>query len=201
MEKKLIENNQKEENEYNLIELKEPLQNESELSEEKLKEEKVTFISRLFFLWTLIIMKLSNKKKLKKETIRNSPLFINENKNKEFNSDFIFLKEIWEGKNNKGGYNKFTYFSLILTILRFNFFGLLFLLFLLFLVQLSKMIILYYKRNIINLFFLREQNLIIDYTNNKFRILLSKNILCFLIIDLVRFLINHQLKYLQRKLT
>ena len=34
---------------------------------EKLSQKKVSFCSRLFFSWTFIIMKLSNKKKLKKE--------------------------------------------------------------------------------------------------------------------------------------
>ena len=205
MKKNNSKNLQKYKNDNNLIELKEPLQNDFELDlkpvQQPITEEKISFISRLFFLWTLIIMKLSNKKELKKEMIRNSPLFRNERENKKFNSDFIFLKEIWEGKNNKGGYNKFNYFPLILTILRFNFWKILFLLFLLFLVQSCKMIILYFKRNIINLFFLREQNLINNYTSNKFRLLLSKNISCFLLIELIRFLINHQLKYLQRKLT
>ena len=39
-------------------------------------------------------MKLSNKKKLKKEYIRESPLFTNNNEQEKFNEDFKFIKEI-----------------------------------------------------------------------------------------------------------
>ena len=168
---------------------------------EKLSQKKISFCSRLFFLWTLIIMKLSNKKKLKKEMIRKSPLFTNKEEQEKFNEDFIFIKELWDGKKNKNGFKTWNYCPMIFTILRFNFIMLLFLLFLLFIVQLCKMIILYYKRRIINLFYEREQNLIENYTDNKFRILLIKNIACFLLVELIRFLINHQLKFRQRKLT
>ena len=67
----------------------------------ELNKNKVSFCSRLFFLWTLIIMKLSNKKKLKKEYIRESPLFTNNNEQIKFNEDFKFIKELWEGKKIK----------------------------------------------------------------------------------------------------
>ena len=167
----------------------------------ELNKNKVSFCSRLFFLWTLIIMKLSNKKKLKKEYIRESLLFTNNNEQEKFNEDFKFIKELWEGKKNKNGFKTWSFCPMIFTILRFNLIKILYLLFLLFIVQLCKMIILYFKRRIINLFFEREQNMIINYSDNKFRILLSKNILCFLFIELIRFLINHQLKFKQRKLT
>ena len=166
-----------------------------------LKAKKVSFCSRLFFLWTLIIMKLSNKKKLRKSILRESPLFTNKKEQEKFNEDFIFLKELWEGKKNKNGFKTWTFCPMIFTILRFNLVMILFLFFLLFIVQLCKMIVLFYKRRIINLFYEREQNLIKNYSDSKFRLLLSKNIACFLIIELIRFLINHQLKFRQRKLT
>ena len=166
-----------------------------------LKAKKVSFCSRLFFLWTLIIMKLSNKKKLRKNILRESPLFTNKKEQENFNEDFIFLKELWEGKKNKNGFKTWTFCPMIFTILRFNLVMILFLFFLLFIVQLCKMIVLFYKRRIINLFYEREQNLIKNYSDSKFRLLLSKNIACFLIIELIRFLINHQLKFRQRKLT
>ena len=169
--------------------------------DENINETKVSFCSRLFFLWTLIIMRLSNKKKLKKEIIQKSPLFTNKAEQEKFNDDFIFIKELWEGKKNKSGFKNWYCCPMIFTILRFNFGMILFLLFLLFIVQLSKMIILFYKRNIINLFFERENNLIDNYSDNKFRYLLMKNIFIFLFIELIRFLVNHQLKYGQRKLT
>jgi len=169
--------------------------------DENINETKVSFCSRLFFLWTLIIMRLSNKKKLKKEIIQKSPLFTNKAEQEKFNDDFIFIKELWEGKKNKSGFKNWYCCPMIFTILRFNFGMILFLLFLLFIVQLSKMIILFYKRNIINLFFERENNLIDKYSDNKFRYLLMKNIFIFLFIELIRFLVNHQLKYGQRKLT
>ena len=166
-----------------------------------LKAKKVSFCSRLFFLWTLIIMKLSNKKKLRKNILRESPLFTNKKEQEKFNEDFIFLKELWEGKKNKNGFKTWTFCPMIFTILRFNLVMILFLFFLLFIVQLCKMIVLFYKRRIINLFYEREQNLIKNYSDSKFRLLLSKNIACFLIVELIRFLINHQLKFRQRKLT
>ena len=212
--KKNKDNRRKNKNEENNLE--EPLKEEIELQilsdelnnnnyekeeRKKLPEKKVSFCSRLFFLWTLNIMKLSNNKKLKKEVIRDSPLFTEKEEKEKYNKEFIFLKELWEGKNNKNGFKTWNYCPMILTILRFNLLMLLFLLFLLFIVQLCKMIILYYKRRIINLFYEREQNLIENYTDNKFRILLSKNIACFLLIELIRFLVNHQLKFRQRKLT
>ena len=212
--KKNKDNRRKNKNEENNLE--EPLKEEIELQilsdelnnnnyekeeRKKLPEKKVSFCSRLFFLWTLNIMKLSNNKKLKKEVIRDSPLFTEKEEKEKYNKEFIFLKELWEGKNNKNGFKTWNFCPMILTILRFNLLMLLFLLFLLFIVQLCKMIILYYKRRIINLFYEREQNLIENYTDNKFRILLSKNIACFLLIELIRFLVNHQLKFRQRKLT
>ena len=168
---------------------------------EELKKKKVSFCSRLFFLWTLIIMRLSNKKKLKKEMIRKSPLFTNKEEQDIFNEEFIFFKELWEGKKNKNGFKNWILCPMIFTILRFNLLKILFLLFLLFIVQSCKMIILYFKRRIINLFYEREQNMIINYTDGKFRILLIKNISCFLFIELIRFVINHQLKFRQRKVT
>ena len=167
----------------------------------KINNKNVSFCSRLFFLWTLIIMKLSNKKKLKKEIIRKSPLFTNKEEQEYFNQDFIFFKELWEGKKNKNGFKNWSHCPMIFAILRFNMSKILFLLLLLFIVQSCKMIILFFKRRIINLFYEREQNMIINYTDGKFRILLMKNIICFLLIELVRFVINHQLKFRQRKVT
>ena len=203
----------KKKNKFNDNNLAEPLQQDIELNivntqlneKEniiKLKQnKKVSFCSRLFFLWTVIIMKLSNKKKLRKNIIRESPLFTNKDEQEKFQEEFIFLKELWEGKKNKNGFKTWTFCPMIFTILRFNLVMILFLLFLLFIVQLCKMIILYYKRRIINLFYEREQNLINNYSDTKFRLLLTKNISCFLMIELVRFLVNHQLKFRQRKLT
>ena len=169
--KKNKDNRRKNKNEENNLE--EPLKEEIELNilsdelnnnnyekeeRKKLPEKKVSFCSLLFFLWTLNIMKLSNNKKLKKEVIRDSPLFTEKEEKEKYNKEFIFLKELWEGKNNKNGFKTWNFCPMILTILRFNLLMLLFLLFLLFIVQLCKMIILYYKRRIINLFYEREQN-------------------------------------------
>ena len=205
-------NREKKKNKYNENNLEEPLNQDMKLNiniinsdldnnNNNINNKKVSFCSRLFFLWTLIIMKLSNKKKLRKTILRESALFTNKNEQENFNEEFIFLKELWEGKKNKNGFKTWTFCPLIFTILRFNLVMILFLLFLLFIVQLCKMVILFYKRRIINLFYEREQNLINNYSDSKFRLLLTKNIVCFLIIELVRFLINHQLKFRQRKLT
>ena len=164
-------------------------------------EVNISFCSRLFFLWTLVVMKLSNKGKLKKEIISESPIFTSEKENNKFHEDFRFIKQLWEGKKNKGGFNKWSFSPMIFTVLRFNLTGLLFLVFLLFIVQSCKMIMLFFKRRIIQLFSMREQNLIEEYSDTKFRYMLIQNISCFLIIELLRFIVNHQLKYRQRKLT
>ena len=165
------------------------------------KEEKISFCSKLFFLWTLIIMKLSNKNKLKKEDIRESPIYTSEEEKNKFREDFIFIKQLWEGKNNKGGFNKWNFSPMIFTVLRFNLLGLIYLLFLLLFVQICKMIILFFKRKIIKLFFYREQKEIYNYTDEGFRLMLIKNVAFFIIVELFRFVVNHQLKFGQRKLT
>ena len=171
------------------------------LDTDKKEQQKISFCSKLFFLWTLNIMKLSNKKQLKREDIRESPIFTSSDEQDKFQKDFIFIKQLWEGKNNKGGFKNWNFSPLIFTILRFNLVGLLYLLFLLFIVQICKMVILFFKRRIITLFFAREQKQIYNYTEENFRIMLIKNIVSFLIVELLRFVVNHQLKYGQRKLT
>ena len=162
---------------------------------------KVSFLSRLFFFWTLDIMKLSNKGQLKKDVIRKSTLFTSSRNKQELNSDFIFLKKIWQGNRTSPGYSRFTIAPLIITIARFNFFKFFAIIILSFIVQGLKMGLVYYKRKIIKLFFNREQNKIVDYSPNKFRLILYENISLFLIIEATRFILNHQLKYNQRKIT
>ena len=183
----------------------EPLSEDNNISEKLLtyqkQEPNISFCSKLFFLWTLIVMKLSNKNKLKKEDIRESPIFTSEQEQNKFREDFIFIKQLWEGKNNRGGFNKWNFTPMIFTVLRFNLVGLIYLLFLLLFVQICKMIILFFKRNIIKLFFNREHKLIYNYSDEAFRIMLIKNIAFFLIVELFRFVVNHQLKFGQRKLT
>ena len=162
---------------------------------------KVSFFSRLFFFWTLDIMKLSNKGQLKKDMIRKSILFTSSRNKQELNSDFIFLKKLWQGNRTSPGYNRFTIAPLIITIARFNFFKFFAIVILAFIVQGLKMGLVYYKRKIIKLFFNREQNKLVDYSPNKFRLILYQNISLFLIIEATRFVLNHQLKYNQRKIT
>ena len=162
---------------------------------------KVSFLSRLFFFWTLDIMKLSNKGQLKKDVIRKSTLFTSSRNKQELNSDFVFLKKIWQGNRISPGYSRFTIAPLIITIARFNFFKFFAIIILSFIVQGLKMGLVYYKRKIIKLFFNREQNKIVDYSPNKFRLILYENISLFLIIEATRFILNHQLKYNQRKIT
>ena len=164
-------------------------------------ERKISFLSKLFFFWTLDTMKLSNKGQLKKDDIRKSKLFTSSKNKNELKEDFEFLKEIWEGKENKKGYNSLNYAPILFTVARFNLFYFIKLITTSFIVQGFKMCLLYYKRKIIKLFFNREQNKIENYTPIMFRFLLYKNISCFLIIEATRFVLNHQLKYHQRKLT
>ena len=160
-----------------------------------------SFCSKIFFLWTLIVMKLSNKNKLKKEIIRNSALFNSEKEQDKFREDFLFFKELWEGKDNKGGFNKWKFCPLFFAIFRFNILVLISLLFFHFIYQFSKVIMVFFKRKIIKLFLSREKNNIPNYTDEMFRIMLGKNILCFILIEFFRFLLNHQLKFNQRKIT
>ena len=162
---------------------------------------KVSFLSRIFFLWTIDTMKLSNKGQLKKDVIRKSTLFTSSKNKEQLHSDFIFLKQIWEGTDSKPGYKRFNTVPLILTIARFNFLKFLGIISLSFIVQGFKMGLVYYKRKIIKLFFNREQNKIEEYSAGKFRYLLYNNISIFLLIEATRFILNHQLKYNQRKIT
>ena len=162
---------------------------------------KVSFLSRIFFLWTIDTMKLSNKGQLKKDVIRKSTLFTSSKNKEQLHSDFIFLKQIWEGTDSKPGYKRFNTAPLILTIARFNFLKFLGIISLSFIVQGFKMGLVYYKRKIIKLFFNREQNKIEEYSAGKFRYLLYNNISIFLLIEATRFILNHQLKYNQRKIT
>ena len=162
---------------------------------------KISFLSRLFFLWTLDTMKLSNKGQLKKDVIRKSTLFTSSKNKEKLNSDFLFFKQLWEGNDSKPGFKKLRTCPLIITIARFNCFKFLGLITLSFIVQGLKMCLVYYKRKIIKLFFNREQNTIVDYTPNKFSFLLYKNISFFLLIEATRFILNHQLKYNQSKIT
>ena len=162
---------------------------------------RISFLSHLFFLWTLDTMKLSNKGQLKKDVIRKSTLFTSSSNKEELNSDFIFLKKLWQGNRSTPGYSKFSTAALIITITRFNFFKFLGITVLSFIVHGLKMGLVFYKRKIIKLFFNREQNKIVDYTPNKFRLILYKNISLFLIIEATRFILNHQLKFNQRKIT
>jgi uncharacterized membrane protein len=119
---------------------------------------KISFLSRLFFFWTIDIMKLSNKGQLKKDVIRKSTLFTSSKNKQELNSDFIFLKKIWQGTPNSPGYNTFSTAPLIITIGRFNFFKFFGIIILSFIVQGLKMGLVYYKRKIIKLFFNRGNN-------------------------------------------
>ena len=162
---------------------------------------KISLISRLFFLWTLDTMKLSNKGQLKKDVIRKSTLFTSSKSKEKLNSDFLYFKRLWEGNDSNPGYNRLSTAPLILTITRFNFFKFFGLIILSFIVQGLKMSLVYYKRKIIKLFFNREQNKIEDYTPGSFRYLLYKNISLFLLIEATRFILNHQLKYNQSKIT
>ena len=165
------------------------------------KVKKISFWARLFFLWTLDVMKLSNKGQLKKDAIRKSPLFTSAKNKNELKEDFLFLKDLWEGKDGKKGYKNFKISPIIITIARFNLFYFIKLITTSFIVQGLKMSLLYFKRRIIKFFFNRDQKKIPDYTPQMFRFLLYKNISCFLFIEAARFVMNHQLKYHQRKLT
>ena len=103
-----------------------PLNFEEQLEDQKKQSSfptpKVSFLSRIFFLWTIDTMKLSNKGQLKKDVIRKSTLFTSSKNKEKLHSDFIFLKQIWEGNDLNPGYKRFNTAPLILAIARFNFF-------------------------------------------------------------------------------
>ena len=146
------------------------------------KERKISFCSQLFFLWTLDMMRLSNKGQLKKDVIRKSTLFTSTKNKNELKDDFLFLKELWEGKDNKKGFNNWKFSPIIFTIARFNLISFIKIISMSFIAQGLKMSLLFFKRKIIKLFFNREKNKIENYTPGMFRLLLYKNISCFLII-------------------
>ena len=165
------------------------------------KDKSLPFFSRLFFLWTLDIMRLSNKGQLKKDAIRKSTLFTSSKNKNQLREDFVFIKELWEGKDNKNGFNTWKICPIIFTIARFNLLYFIRIISLSFFVHGLKMSLVFYKRKIIKLFFKRDQNKFVDYTPQMFRFLLYKNISMFLFIEALRFILNHQLKYHQKKLT
>ena len=84
------------------------------------KKRKISFCSKLFFLWTLDIMKLSNKGQLKKDAVRKSTIFTSSKNKNELKEEFTFLKELWEGKDNKKGFKSWKFSPIIFTVARFN---------------------------------------------------------------------------------
>ena len=165
------------------------------------KDKKVSFCSKLFFLWTLDTIRLSNKGQLKKDSIRKSSLFTSIKNKNQLREDFSFLKELWEGKDHKNGFKTWKFSPIIITVARFNLIYFIKLITMSFTVQGLKMSLLYFKRKIIKLFFNREHKKLDNYSSGMFRFLLYKNISGFLIIEATRFILNHQYKYHQRKLT
>ena len=132
--------------------------------------------------------------------ISKSKLFTSTKDKNKLREDFLFIKELWEGKENKKGFNTCKFSPILLIVARFNLIYFIKLVTMAFIVQGFKMSLLYYKRKIIKLFFNREQKKIENYTPNLFRLLLYKNISFFLIIEATRFVLNHQLKQLTHHL-
>ena len=161
------------------------------------KDKKVSFCSKLFFLWTLDTIRLSNKGQLKKDSIRKSSLFTSIKNKNQLREDFSFLKELWEGKDHKNGFKTWKFSPIIITVARFNLIYFIKLITMSFTVQGLKMSLLYFKRKIIKLFFNREHKKLDNYSSGMFRFLLYKNISGFLIIEATRFILNHQYKYHQ----
>ena len=120
------------------------------------KDKSLPFFSRLFFLWTLDIMRLSNKGQLKKDAIRKSTLFTSSKNKNQLREDFVFIKELWEGKDNKNGFNTWKICPIIFTIARFNLLYFIRIISLSFFVHGLKMSLVFYKRKIIKLFFKRD---------------------------------------------
>ena len=176
---------------------KKPLNYEDKIDIKKslfTKVKKVSFCSKLFFFWTLDIMRLSNKGQLKKDSIRKSPLFTSTKNKNELKEDFSFLKELWEGNEHKNGFKTWKFSPIIIAVARFNLIYFIKLIAMSFTYHGLKMSLLYFKRKIIKLFFNREQNKIEEYTPGKFRYLLYNNISIFLLIEATRFILNHQFK-------
>ena len=63
--------------------------------DDKLEQQSnISFFSRLFFLWTLPIMKLSNSKKLNEKNFEKTVLFNNKSEENKFKEDFNFIKAL-----------------------------------------------------------------------------------------------------------
>ena len=76
----------------------------------------LSLLNKMFFIWTFITMKISNKTSLKVSHLL-SYIHL-----KETRSDLAFLRDIWFGNKEKGikGYNSLKFCPLLLAIVRAN---------------------------------------------------------------------------------
>ena len=148
----------------------------------------ISFFKKMFFLWTLITMKISNKASLK---ISHLLSYIHL---KETRSDLFFLREIWFGDETKGkkGYNTYKFCPLLLAIIRANAISL----FLLFCVTFINT-----GMKFVQIFFLRQLILVFkhltDPSTKEPMFSLIPSVIFFLSAKVVYIVVNYQIKYLE----
>ena len=147
----------------------------------------IPILSKLFFYWSTIAMKISNKEPLKQRHL------LNYLKLTDTQDELQYLKELWFGNNETSGYNKYNFCPILLVILRANLKNIIFLL----LLQLFHLICrtsqIYFKRELILSFKYLKSNDINDKPDYE----LSITVFLFIIIKISLVLFSNHLKYLE----
>ena len=159
------------------------------------KEESLSFLSRVLFLWPFELLKLSQKQTINRETVIKYGRFTSEESTKEFYNNFLDLKKIW------GKYRKWRLSPFLFSLIHLNWKDIVFVIILNWILQLMKIGVIFFKRRIVQLFFDREQGNITDYNYLKFAVLLGQSVFGFAIVEGTRLALKHQAKFYEKTLS
>lgn len=148
----------------------------------------LSLLNKMFFIWTFITMKISNKTSLKVSHLL-SYIHL-----KETRSDLAFLRDIWFGNKEKGikGYNSLKFCPLLLAIVRANAIYLFGLFCATFLNTGLKFVQIYFLRELIIVF-----KHLSDPTSKEPKFSLIPSAMFFLFAKVIYIVANYQIKYLE----
>ena len=148
----------------------------------------LSLLNKMFFIWTFITMKISNKTSLKVSHLL-SYIHL-----KETRSDLAFLRDIWFGNKEKGtkGYNSLKFCPLLLAIVRANAIYLFGLFCATFLNTGLKFVQIYFLRELIIVF-----KHLSDPTSKEPKFSLIPSAMLFLSAKVIYIVANYQIKYLE----
>lgn len=148
----------------------------------------LSIFNKLFFIWTFITMKISNKTSLKVSHLL-SYIHL-----KETRSDLAFLRDIWFGNKEKGtkGYNSLKFSPLLLAIVRANAISLFGLFCATFLNTGLKFVQIFFLRELIIVF-----KHLSDPTSKEPKFSLIPSAIFFLSAKVIYIVANYQIKYLE----